>query len=209
MLLLLAGYEGVQLYRAQARTPAALASVASRPLKLASLPAARRDMLLKVEDPGFYSHKGVDLWTPGSGWTTISQAMVKRLYFPGGFKPGFAKIEQSLIARFVFDPAISKDEQLEIYLNHASFGTDGKREVIGFEDAARTWYGHPVAELSDRQWLGLVAMLIGPNELDPRTHPEENAERVNRLSALVAGRCKPLNAFDVRYPACDLPQLSR
>lgn len=207
-ILLLAGYETVQVMRARARTPAALASVANRPLALANLPMARRAMLLAVEDPGFYHHHGVDLWTPGAGWTTIPQALVKRLYFPDGFEPGFAKLEQSLIAWLVFDPAISKDEQLEIFVNYASFGRDGPRDVIGFEDAARSFYGRPVAELSDRQYLSLVAMLIGPNDLNPRANPEANAARVNRIEALVAGRCKPLNAFDVTYPACDLPRPS-
>jgi membrane peptidoglycan carboxypeptidase len=206
ILLLLAGYEAVQVFRAKARTPAALASVAARPRRLADVPEKRRAMLLAVEDPGFYRHHGIDLSTPGAGWTTITQSLVKHLYFPDGFKPGFAKIEQSLIAWWVLDPAVSKDEQLEIFVNHASFGTIDGRDVIGFADAARTFYARPIAELSDRELLSLVAMLIGPNELDPRTHPRENARRTDRIEALLAGRCKPAGVFDVDYPACDLPR---
>jgi hypothetical protein len=208
-LLLLAGYETVQVLRAQARTPAILAGLTARPLKLAELPTARRDMLLKVEDPGFYSHHGVDFSTPGAGMTTITQALVKRLYFPEGFQPGFAKIEQSLIARFVLDPAMPKDDQLEIFLNYASFGTEDKRQVTGFDDAARSFYGRPVAELSDREYLSLVAMLIGPNALDPREHGSDNANRVDRIQALLDGRCEPTGIFDVTYARCDLPAPSQ
>ena len=49
------------------------------------------DMLLRVEDPSFYTHNGMDLSTPGAGITTITQNLVKRLYFDN-FKPGFAKL---------------------------------------------------------------------------------------------------------------------
>ncbi len=31
------------------------------------------EILLAVEDPNFYSHRGVDFETPGSGWTTITR----------------------------------------------------------------------------------------------------------------------------------------
>ena len=208
ILLLLAGYEAVQVFRAKARTPAALASVASRPIKLADLSEKRRAMLLKVEDPGFYRHHGMDMSTPGAGWTTITQSLVKHLYFPNGFKPGFAKIEQSLIAWWVLDPAVSKDEQLEIFLNHSSFGADGRRDVIGFADAARTYYGKPFDQLGDHEYLSLVAMLKAPYALDPKRHPQENAQRTERIEALIAGRCAPAGWTDTDYPGCNLPPVS-
>jgi membrane carboxypeptidase/penicillin-binding protein PbpC len=42
-----------------------------------ALPQNFLDALLKVEDPNFHQHNGVDLHTPGAGWTTITQALVK------------------------------------------------------------------------------------------------------------------------------------
>ncbi|MES2986988.1 MAG: transglycosylase domain-containing protein [Pseudomonadota bacterium] len=201
MLVLLGVYEGVAVWRAQQRTPAILASVADRPLKLADLPENRRAALIAVEDPGFYQHRGVDFWTPGAGMTTIAQALVRRLYFDE-FAPGFASIEQSLIARFAFDPATPKDQQLEIYLNHASFGTIDRRPIIGFPAAARTYYGRDVAALSDREYLSLVAMLITPGTLEPQEHAAANEQRARRIEALLAGRCQPANLFDVQYDGC-------
>lgn len=53
-------------------------------------------ILLAMEDPGFYTHKGVDLKTPGAGLTTITQVLVKKLYFKE-FKPGLRKIKQILL----------------------------------------------------------------------------------------------------------------
>jgi membrane carboxypeptidase/penicillin-binding protein len=194
-------YEAAAVARAKARTPAILEQAADRPLRLAAVPKRRLAMLLAVEDPGFYRHKGIDFSTPGQGKTNLTQSLVKFLYFDH-FRPGFAKIEQSLIARFVLHPAMSKDDQLELYLNRARFGWRGGREIRGFAEAARAYYGKPFGALSDGEYLGLVAMLIAPRDLDPLRHRAANAERVGRIERLLAGRCRPAGLFDVRYPAC-------
>lgn len=159
-------------------------------------------MLLAVEDPGFWRHGGVDYETPGQGRTTLTQGLVKFLYFDR-FRPGFAKIEQSLIAWAVLDRAMNKRDQLSLYVNHAYLGNDRGRPVRGFEDAARTWIGKPYAALNDREFLSLVAMPIGPNRLDPIRHPQANAARVRRIEAMLAGRCRPAGLADVTYEECD------
>lgn len=41
----------------------------------------QKEILVLVQDLGFHQHKGIDLWTPGAGLTTITQAIVKKLYF--------------------------------------------------------------------------------------------------------------------------------
>lgn len=201
LLVLLIVWESLALWRAKARTPEAIAAMRRGPLRLQDLPPQRIEMLLKVEDPGFFSHHGVDFSTPGAGMTSIPQALVKIFYFDH-FEPGFAKLEQSLIARFVLDPAMSKGEQLEAFLNHTRFGTLDGRAVTGFADAATAFYGRPLDRLNDREFLSLVAMLMAPNALDPRRHPEANAERVRRIEALLAGRCAPQGLSDNSYPAC-------
>ena len=99
-------------------------------------------ILLKIEDPAFYEHEGLDFKSLGQGMTTLSQALVKRLYFEK-FKPGFAKIEQSLIARFVLHKHFSKDEQLRLFLNLGYFGTLAGEEIIGFSQAAKVYYDKP------------------------------------------------------------------
>lgn len=165
-------------------------------------------MLLRVEDPGFYQHRSLDFSTPGQGMTNLTQSLVKIFYFDT-FQPGLAKLEQSLIARVVLDPAMSKDAQLAAFLNRARFGHLRGRPVIGFADAARTYHGRRFAELDDRQFLSLVAMLMAPNALDPMRHRQANAERVRRIEALLAGRCQPTGLRDVTYEACSPSALGR
>lgn len=199
--LILLAYETVAVFQARARTPEALERVRSREVRLAAIPPRRIRMLLAVEDPGFFDHRGIDFSTPGQGMTTMTQSLAKFLYFDR-FTPGFAKLELMLVARFALEPAASKQEQLEIFLNHASFGRYRGREVRGFADAARTFYGRELAALDDREYLSLVAMLIGPYQLDPIRHGEANAERTNRIVALLAGRCRPSGLRDVYYEDC-------
>lgn len=200
-LLALVGYEAFALWRAMQRTPAVLAEASRGKTPLSALPDERIHQLLAVEDPGFLRHKGVDFQTPGQGLTTITQGLVKIFYFDT-FSPGFAKIEQSLIARFVLDPAMSKRQQLEAFINHAYFGENAGREIVGFDSAARAYFGKPLTGLSGDEYLALVAMLMAPNTLDPVRHPRQNAERVRRIRLLLAGRCKPGGLRDVTYESC-------
>ncbi|MBI2212119.1 MAG: transglycosylase domain-containing protein [Acidobacteria bacterium] len=165
------------------------------------LPREFERMLLAVEDPRFYEHHGVDFRTPGSGWTTISQALVKVLYFDG-FRPGaLAKAEQSLLA-LGFDSAVSKRAQLDLFWNLAYFGRAGDEDVIGFPRAAMVYFGRDVRALERREYLALVAMLIAPNRLSPDRHFAENAERVGRIERLLAGKCRPHSWRDVEYRDC-------
>jgi membrane peptidoglycan carboxypeptidase len=171
-------------------------------LKWKDLGVWQQSALIKVEDPNFFSHNGTDFSTKGAGFTTITQAIVKKLYFKH-FTPGFKKIEQSVIARYAVTPVISKDVQLTAFFNVAYFGDEGGREIKGFADASQTYFGKPVAQLGQDEFLGLIAMLIAPNELKPRPDNKRSAIRVARIKNLIAGRCEPRGLMDVYLDACD------
>ena len=205
LLAILVAYELFALYRARQATPRVLAAATQGELEPADLPKQRLEMLIKVEDPGFYAHRGVDFSTPGAGMTSITQSLVKRFYFDD-FEPGFAKLEQSLIARFVLDPAMPKAAQLKAYLNHSHFGWRDRRPIVGLAAAARTYYRREPAQLTDRQFLSLIAMLMSPRTLDPLRHPHANAERVRRIESMLAGRCAAQGLRDVALKACGAVQ---
>ncbi|HEY8260111.1 MAG TPA: hypothetical protein VIG55_02780, partial [Methylosinus sp.] len=94
-------YEALSVMRARADTPRLFAlyeAITDNGEKLpAGLSSERIETLLKVQDPDFWSHGGVDWSAPLA--TTVAQSVVKRLYFED-FEPGFAKIRQTLIAQF-------------------------------------------------------------------------------------------------------------
>ena len=161
------------------------------------LGSERISLLLAVEDPTFYSHRGVDLDTPGAGMTTLTQGLVKLLYYPDGFKPGIAKIRQTLIAQYALDALVSKDEQLRLFLNIAYFGTENGRPVFGFDAASRVYFDKGVSELTDQEFLSLIAMFIRPDALKPGT--EKNLRRVKSIEAFLAGKIVPASVLDVEY----------
>ncbi|MEW8218785.1 MAG: hypothetical protein AB2770_10515, partial [Candidatus Thiodiazotropha taylori] len=94
LLLAIVGYYGWALqsaYRYTVERVIPEERAAAYSLTLSSLTVKRKSALLKIEDPNFYQHSGIDFTTPGAGITTITQALVKTIYFER-FSPGIAKI---------------------------------------------------------------------------------------------------------------------
>ena len=161
------------------------------------LSSERISVLLAIEDPAFMSHRGVDFETPGAGVTTISQGLVKLLYFPDGFKPGLAKMRQTLIARYAFDSLVSKNEQLLLLLNMSYLGHHESKAVHGFANSAQVYFDKSFAELTNEEFVSLVVMLIGPNALKPGT--QAHKERLQRINLYLSGKYKPVGLLDVEY----------
>ncbi len=170
----------------------------SYPLAVSDLSPMQLLILLKVEDPAFYRHHGVDLSTPGAGLTTITQALVKVLYFEK-FQPGVAKVRQTLIAYYALDPLVGKEDQLRLFINLIGLG-EGAR---GFAEGARHYFGKELRELTDDEFTALVAMIIAPQNFNLRQHPERNQERVARIKRLVAGEYQPKGLCDQYYGPLD------
>jgi membrane carboxypeptidase/penicillin-binding protein PbpC len=199
-LVLTTAYYFNEVHVARLQTPGLIAAAWSRygmQLTLADLSSERRAMLLAVEDPTFMRHHGVDLETPGVGMTTITQGLVKLIYFPDGFHPGIAKICQTLIAQYVLDSLVSKDDQLLLFLNIAYLGHKDGKTVHGYANGARTYFGKEFAALTDEEFLSLVAMLIGPNAFKPGTPAHD--ERMQRIHAYLSGKYEPAGLLDVEY----------
>jgi len=167
-------------------------------LKKKDLTRNQIDWLLIIQDPGFYEHSGIDLFTPGAGMTTITQSIVKKLYFKE-FKPGLRKFKQSLIARFIVHYALEKHEQLEIFVNSVYMGSHEGKNIYGFSMASKFYYGKSFKQLSDDEYLSLVAMLIGPNQFNVLGAPDKNRERLSRIKAVIDEEYKPTELTDVYY----------
>ncbi|HEX6803858.1 MAG TPA: biosynthetic peptidoglycan transglycosylase [Terriglobales bacterium] len=174
------------------------------PLTINDFSGSRLEWLLKVQDPDFYHHPGFDWWTRGAGYTTMTQGLVKRLFYPSGFKRGFLrwrKLQQTIIA-VAFNSRVSKDEQLRLFVNLAYMGERNGRPVVGFSQAAQEYFGKNFQALTDEEYLSLVAVLVSPERYSPTTHLAANRERVTRIHRLIAGTCKPNGLTDVEYVGC-------
>ena len=197
-----AGFLGWRVADAQARTPAIVAGlVRTADPEVLALPPRRVDALLRVEDPTFWTNNGVDMKTPGAGYTTLSQGLGKLIYFED-FQPGpWDKLQLMLMARFAMTPTVSKRDILTATLSAAYLGRDGRGNVFGLAEAARRYYGRPLSRLTDDEFLSLVALFLEPSR-DPLRQPARNAERTGRIKRLLAGSCRPTDVKDVALEGC-------
>ncbi len=190
-------YYSVEAISARVKTPGLVEDIlASENIDMDAkeLSPEQKDILIKVEDPNFYGHHGVDFVTPGAGWTTITQGLAKKLYFKD-FEQGLMKIKQTLCAWLALDPLADKDTQLTLYINLMYFGNG----VYGLHDAAQYYYSKPVSELTEDEYISLIACLISPEELNVADHPKENAQRSARISKVLSGEYVPQGLFDITY----------
>ena len=202
VILAVVAYYAWVLYSARRYTVETIlprTKVANYPLGPSALTSRQLEILLKVEDPRFFQHDGVDFSTPGAGITTITQGLVKILYFDK-FKPGIAKIKQTLIARYVLDPLMSKEDQLRLFINTVSLGKGAK----GFEQSANIYFNKPFNRLTEDEYIALVAMIISPVTFNMEKFPDRNSERVQRIKRLVSGAYKPRGLLDVYYGPLDV-----
>lgn len=200
--VLFIGYEAYAVFAARSAT-AELFTPYEHPansglLTIEKLPPRRMDALIKVQDPDFWTHRGIDSGRPLTT-TTVTQSIVKQLYFDE-FHSGFAKIKQTLIARFAVDPLTTKRAQLTAFINLVGLGETDGRKIHGFEAGARAWFSKPFDELSEAQFLSLLAMLNKPNALTPGS--PENIERVGRIQKYLSGDCERRSFSDVTLEGC-------
>lgn len=202
MILVYALYLGWRVSTERSRVSSRVNSIiaAADPADFTLTPR-RTAILLRVEDPTFYTNKGLDFATPGAGMTTVSQSLGKRIFFER-FRPGFPKGELIVLTRFALYPKVDKQRTLKAFLATAYYGQRDGQAVVGTGPAARAWFGKPLAALTDREFLSLIAMGPSPRTLDPVRNTAANADRVARIERLLAGRCQPDGLRDVMLEGC-------
>lgn len=207
-ILALGIYEGIKLRQAHSKLNSVFAPYRTAEAKInpevlawADLTPRQQEMLLQIEDPGFFDHKGVDITTKGARLTSITQAVAKKLFFDD-FKPGFAKLEQTLIARYVITPNVDKKSQLTAFLNVVYLGNHQGEPVYGFGDGAQMYFGKSVPDLADDEFMRLTGALIAPKAYPPIAGNEKSDARLARLKKLTAGECVPQGVTDVTLEVC-------
>lgn len=165
-----------------------------------ALTPAELRQLIRVEDPNFWHHHGVDNETPGAGVTTITQSLSKKLAFDH-FKPGFRKIRQTAYAKGR-EARLSKRQILALFLDSAQLNLGPKGWIQGMFAASEQLYGKPPAALTKPQWLRLVAALVAPADFHLIGPNPRLDERVCRIERLLAGRCQPQGNRDVMLDGC-------
>lgn len=201
LLLPLIVYYTIIIISARDKTP----GIVSRALASDRIELSLNDLneehlkaLLKIQDPNFYGHNGYDFSTPGTGKTTISQGLVKMYYFKD-FRPGFHKIEQTLIARFALDALTPKDTILKLFVNEVYLGEHQGHTVKGFAAASRSYFSKSFHDLTWEEYLSIVAMIRAPAMYHIVLQPGANKDRVLKIKRMLDGEYIPRDNSDWLY----------
>lgn len=185
--------------------------------QITQLPDRHVEALIKIEDPTFYEHHGLDI-SNGQGLTTITSVVARNVFLGNREVDGIKGVMQSLyqgvfncckridLGRDVMALALNsrstKQQQLNLFLEDTYFGSINGKGVIGFESAAKTYYGKSLSQLTGREFYGIIAMPLAPNYYHPVKNPEIHAERVKRIEAVVTGKCEADGWLDLTYENC-------
>jgi penicillin-binding protein 1A len=151
---------------------------------LAEVPQHVVDAFVSGEDSSFFEHTGIDytsilraawvnLRAGGEivqGGSTITQQMVKGLLLSPERKLR-RKVREMILARRI-EERFSKEEILYLYLNQIYFG----HGAYGIGEAAHTYFGKAVADLSVSEGAQLAGLPKAPSRYSPYANPEQ-AER--------------------------------
>lgn len=154
------------------------------------------DAFVAAEDDGFYSHMGINPVTilraaiknfqAGSavqGGSTITQQVAKSFLLTSE-KSYKRKIKEALLS-FRIESALSKDQILNLYLNHIFLGQNS----YGVEAAALAYYGKSAKELS----IAEAAVLAGLPKAPSRDNPVANPKLAKQRQRYVLGRMLETN----------------
>lgn len=148
-----------------------------------------------IEDERFYEHNGVDLQgiiragvvgiTNGfrfsEGASTITQQLIKNNVFPDFVnETTYEKVErkiQEIYLAIQIEKQMSKEEILEAYMNTINMS----QGCQGVQTASLRYFNKDVSELNLSECAVLAAITNRPAYYDPVTHPENNADRRERI----------------------------
>ena len=152
-------------------------------LRIEQFPKMMRDSLLAVEDSRFYEHPGIDVIgvlraivanaTGGrtQGASTITQ-QVARTFFLTRERTLSRKLKEALLSLRI-EQQLSKDQILELYMNQIYLGA----RTYGFAEAARTYFGKPIQQLSVAECAMLAGLPQNPAYANPIKSPKRAKDR--------------------------------
>lgn len=149
---------------------------------LDSLPAYVPRAFLSIEDRRFRDHGGID-WRRalGAAWrnlrslgiqegfSTITMQLARNAFpdrLPYRERTVTRKLAEMRVATLI-EERYTKDQILELYLNHVYFGSG----AWGIAAAAHEYFRKPASSLTLAEAALLAGMVAAPNELNPRTRP--------------------------------------
>jgi penicillin-binding protein 1B len=147
--------------------------------------------VVSIEDRRFFEHSGVDYYRLiGSVVNDISP---RRRYMEGGStltmqlaKMFFLTPERTFKRKFIqvvitfqLENRFTKKQIFQMYANEVPLGQRGSFSIDGFGEAAESYFGKDVQQLSLSQCALLAGIIQSPSRLNPFRHQDRAFERRN------------------------------
>lgn len=144
------------------------------PIKSSEIPEFVKQATIAIEDKNFYKHNGLDSLAIAraafntlrgkrlEGGSTLTQQLVKNSILQDSRRTITRKIKEAVLAiatEFIY----TKDEILELYLNHAPYGGT----VYGIETAAQTYFSKSAKDLTLPESALLAGLPQSPTRYSP------------------------------------------
>ena len=153
------------------------------PININYIPDHTQKAFIAIEDNRFYDHLGVDFRGTAravvstlsgrevQGGSTITQQLAKNAFLTQE-RTITRKVKEAFLAREL-EKRYTKDEILEMYLNHIYFG----QGAYGVESAARYYFNKKAKDLNIAESATLAAIPKSPNYFNPFENPKASKER--------------------------------
>ena len=165
------------------------------PVSIDMVPQDLKDAFVAVEDARFYDHNGIDIKGIiragvigiqnrhfSEGASTITQQLLKNNVFTDwtsedSLADKFKRKFQEQYLALELEKVMDKDSILINYMNTINLGSN----TLGVEAASRRYFGKHVNELTLSECAVIAGITQNPSRYNPITHPEDNAERRERV----------------------------
>lgn len=149
-----------------------------------AIPVQMKLAVLAAEDANFYEHEGLNYRGmlrallknltsshTRQGGSTITQQVIKNVLLTPE-RTVSRKMREVILARRI-EEELSKDEILDLYLNHIYFG-HGR---YGVEEASRFYFGKGIREVTLAEAALLAGIIKGPSVFSPRVDAARSLAR--------------------------------
>ena len=161
-----------------------------RLVTFSELPPNLVHAVTSIEDRRFFAHGGVD-WIRllgalrddlragrrREGGSTLTMQLAR-----GFFLTPEKKLKRKIIEiaiTFQLENHYSKEKIFELYANQINLGQQGSFAINGFGQAAQTYFGKDIRQLTLPECAMLAGMIQHPSYLNPYRHPERVITRRN------------------------------
>jgi len=184
------------------------------------IPKVMVDAVLAIEDRKFFEHNGINWFSlAGSfvadvrgagrrrGASTITM-QISRNFFLTPEKTITRKLTEMLIA-IQLEQRFNKRQIFEFYANQEYMGQRGSFSINGFGEAARSYFGKDIKEITLPEAALLAGIIQSPNNLwNPYKRPERALERRNTVlesmvetGAITREECEKAKATPLKLSA--------